>query len=335
MTLLCRTAENLYWAGRYLERAEALTRVVREHTALIVDLPTTVPLGWDPLLAIPGEIGDFWTRYPRADELAVMTYLLADQDNPSSLVSSLHAARENLRTTRAVLPRGTWRILNELVMYVTQGIDVGVRRGGRYNYCERVIAGCQRLYGFLAGGMCRDATWDFYQLGIQIERADMTARVLDVRAGGLVEVGDASAAAIYRDSQWLSLLRALDGLQMYRRSTGAMIEPARVVAFVLDDPHFPRSIRFCLDEIDRALKVLPPAGDTLELSQNVRLLLSQATETSWTGDALHRFADVVQQALVTVDGALSDAYFHPRLAPADHVGAADELAMGAAVAASA
>ncbi len=315
MTLLCRTAENLYWAGRYLERAEALARIVREHTALIVDLPTTVPLGWDPLLAIPGEVEDFRERYDRSDELAVMTYLLADAENPSSMVSSLQAARENLRTTRAVLPRGTWRILNEVVTYATQGIDSGVRRGGRNSYCERVIAGCQRLFGFLAGGMCRDATWDFYQLGVQIERADMTSRVLDVRAGGLVEVHDDAASAIYRDSQWLSLLRSLDGLQMYRRTTGAMIEPARIVSFVLDDPHFPRSIRFCLDEIDQALKGLPPAGSTLEASQNVRLLLARAGETSWTGDALHQVADVVQGALIAVDAALGDAYFHTHLAP--------------------
>ena len=207
--MLSRVAENLYWMGRYLERAESLTRLVREHTVLITDLPVSTGVKWDSLLAIPGETETFFQRFDTGGEANVMAFLLADASNPSSLVWSLRQARENLRTTRAAMPRGTWRLLNELVQYVNANVESGCRRGHRMEFCERVVAGCQRLTGFLVGSMGRDPAWDFYQLGVLAERADMTSRVLDVRAGALVDI-DGDADGSFSDSQWVSLLRSLD-----------------------------------------------------------------------------------------------------------------------------
>lgn len=307
MTLLCRTAANLYWAGRHLERAEALARVVREHTALMVDLPTRVPLGWDALLAIPGTPG---VTTIGNDERAVMQRLLADLTNPSSLAATLGHARENLRTTRPVLPRGTWRIVNELTGAVRDGIDSGVRRSGRDAFCERIIASCQRLDGFLAGGMSRDETWNFYRLGVAVERTDMVTRVLDVRAGALVGGGDdLGRDGLYRDAQWMSLLRSLDALQMYRRTTGAMIEPRRVLRFVLHDGRFPRSLRFGLDRIDRLTADLPPAPPVRAATDGARATLEAATTEPETAEALSAFADRLQTDLIVLDGALDTAYF--------------------------
>lgn len=307
MTLLCRTAADLYWAGRHLERAEALARVVREHTALMVDLPTRVPLGWDALLAIPGAPG---VSSVGNDERAVMHALLADPANPSSLLATLTNARENLRTTRPVLPRGTWRILNELVTAARDGVDGGVRRAGRDAFCERVIAACQRLDGFLAGGMSRDETWAFYRLGVAVERTDMVTRVLDVRAGALVEGGTAlERDGLYRDAQWMSLLRSLDALQMYRRTTGAMIEPQRVLRFVLHDERFPRSLRYGLDRVDRLVDDLPPSAPVRDAALRARATLQAASPEPTTSSELSAFADRLQQDLITIDGAVTVAYF--------------------------
>ena len=112
--LLCRTADSLYWAGRYLERAEGLARLVLEHTALLVDLPTSVPLTWEPLLAIPGGGHGFYARFERADEASIMQFLLVDEAEPVVAALIVAHARENLRTVRQVFPRSAWRMVNEL-----------------------------------------------------------------------------------------------------------------------------------------------------------------------------------------------------------------------------
>ncbi len=311
MSLLCRTAENLYWMGRYLERAEQLTRLVREHTVLMTDLPLSAGLGWDSLLAIPGETAPFFERYDAADEASVITYLLADHRNPSSLVYSLRWARENLRTTRSTMPRGTWRILNELVQYAHSSAELGCLRGRRYEFCERVVGGCQRLSGFLAGSMGRDPAWDFYQLGVQVERADMTSRVLDVRAGGLVSaLGDAQET--FRDTQWVSLLRSLDGLQLYRRVTRSLVEQDRVVQFVLNEQLFPRSVGACLGATSDLLAALPHllgADEARAASERARRQLDELPHQEWTYELLHRQADDIQLALGNLNRMIGAVYF--------------------------
>lgn len=312
MTLLCRTAENLYWMGRHLERAESVTRLVREHTALITDLPISSGVGWDCLLAIPGETELFLQRYDVADEANVMTYLLADHANASSLLSSMSWARENLRTTRATMPRETWRILNELSRYTTESAAQGVSRGGRHEFCERVVGGCQRLSGFLAGSMGRDPAWRFYQLGVQTERADMTSRVLDVRAGALVSLRHAHDGA-FADSQWVSLLRSLDGLQLYRRLTRSLVEGDRVVGFVLGEALFPRSIGSCLQTVADLLEDLPHTAGSEQAraaARTARQRLGELPSAGWTPEMIHDEADRIQLSLAALDLVVNAVYFH-------------------------
>ena len=129
--LLSRVAEHLYWAARYLERAEDTARVIAEHTHLLVDLPTSVPLTWEPLLAVTGSGAAFRERYTAADEHNIITFLLADRENSSSVVSSVVAARENLRTTREVIPREAWQALNDLYLYATSHHTEAVDRRSR------------------------------------------------------------------------------------------------------------------------------------------------------------------------------------------------------------
>ena len=311
MSLLCRTAEHLYWFGRYLERAESVTRLVREHTVLITDLPVSTGVKWDSLLAIPGEAESFHQRFDSGTEANVMAFLLADATNPSSLLWSLRWARENLRTTRAAMPRGTWRLLNELLQYVDAEVEAGCRRGHRMEFCERVVAGCQRLTGFLVGSMGRDPAWDFYQLGMLAERADMTSRVLDVRAGALVGI-DGDTEGSFSDSQWVSLLRSLDGLQLYRRVTRALVEGDRVVRFVLTERQFPRSVGACFAGIGDLLAVLPRlegSDDARRFTADVLDGLDALPPAGWTDVTLHDQADRIQLAVAELDRLVAAMYF--------------------------
>ncbi|MFP5489054.1 MAG: alpha-E domain-containing protein, partial [Acidimicrobiia bacterium] len=112
--LLARTAERLYWGARYVERAEDTARIVRAYNDLVVDFPSVELLRWEPLAALTGSAGTI--EVPPSDpsgERTILRYLLADAANPGSVVSAVAAARENLRTTREVMPREAWQAVNQ------------------------------------------------------------------------------------------------------------------------------------------------------------------------------------------------------------------------------
>jgi uncharacterized alpha-E superfamily protein len=309
--LLCRTAYSLYWAGRYLERAEGLARLVAEHTALLVDLPTSVPLTWEPLLAIPGVNHGFYAQFGRADEPSIMQFLLADASNPSSLHRALTDARENLRTVRQVFPPAAWRLANELATYVESQADSGWRRGRRHQLLERVMADCQRVAGVVNGAMRRDHAYEFFTIGTQIERADMTTRVLDVRAASLIGSDGDGPASLFDEVQWLGVMRSLLAMHPFRRTTGERVLGPEVTRFLLADPSFPRSVVFCLDGVADALSRLPARPGPEEACARVRRRLAAVATTAWTRDTIRRTADELQLGLIEVDAALRDAYFEP------------------------
>ena len=120
--LLSRVAERLYWAARYLERAEGTARIVREHSNVIVDLPLTIPPNWGHLLGITGGRDDFDDRYDADDEVSIVSFLVADPLNPGSVYSSIGHARENLRTCRDIMPRrrGTRSTISTSLRYVVR-----------------------------------------------------------------------------------------------------------------------------------------------------------------------------------------------------------------------
>jgi uncharacterized alpha-E superfamily protein len=157
--LLARVAEDLYWAARYLERAEDTARIVREHTNLIVDFPVSVPLTWEPLIAVTGgSVGDLPGRH---SEIAIVTGLVSDQSNPSSIAWCVERARENLRTCREVIPQDFWLTVNDLHLYVSSHADEGVDRRSRNRFLSRVIAETQRAVSLLetGEGQLADVQW--------------------------------------------------------------------------------------------------------------------------------------------------------------------------------
>ena len=318
--LLSRVAESLYWAGRYLERVECTARIVGEHTNLIVDLPYSATVTWEPLLAIVGTREDFDAAHVVANEASVVGWLIASKDNPSSLVSSIGAARENLRTTREVLPRRAWQTVNDLFLYIAASYPDGLARSGRSRFMEKVIGETQRVVGVLSGTMSRDEAYEFLRLGRNLERADMTSRVLDVLAGSLMSARDSiefSVADQHADVQWASVLRSLSALQMFHRSRREPVSGDAVVEFLLTDERFPRSVKHCVREVRRCVGALPRA-ELLEpacLAAEVTLaaeLIAPDQPVGSTGLApleLHRLADRVQLALADIHTAVADAYF--------------------------
>jgi uncharacterized alpha-E superfamily protein len=301
--LLSRVAGNLYWAARYLERAEDTARIVREHTNLLVDLPTSVPVTWDPLLAITGSRAGFDGRYDAVDETSIVRYLVADRENQGSILMSVEQARDDLRTCREVVPRELWNVLNDLYLYVASHHSDGVARRSRSRFCERVVAESIRFSGILYATMSRDDAYDFLRLGQAIERADMTTRVIDVRASTLM-----AGPGDHDDVQWMSVLRSLSALQMYQRTMRRPVDGPSTLRFLLGDPSFPRSVAHCITQVGGYVDLLPRAEQVRPACDAARATVAALPIDSLAGPELHDAMDDVQLAIGTVHERVMATY---------------------------
>jgi uncharacterized alpha-E superfamily protein len=306
--LLSRVAEHLYWAGRYLERAESTARLVRTHTELYIDLPRRAGLGWAPLLAVTGTHEVFAHDHQHVLEDDVVSFLLSDTLHQGSVVASLELARANLRVTRGFLPRRSWEALNEMSRWVRATAERGTQRSGRLLWSEEVIRRCHMVMGSIAATMTRDHAYAFFEIGKLVERADMTTRVLDVQAG-IVMDRDEDALEPFADLTWMSMLRSLGGEQGFRRQLGGMVSGAAAVRFLLRDPMFPRSMEHCLIEVSRWILELPHQDVPMTGCAEAQRLLERFTFDDLSSETLHRFVDEAQIALDELHAAVAATYF--------------------------
>lgn len=317
--LLARMAEAVYWAGRHLERVEGTARIVQVHTDAHVDLPIGQDVGWEPLLAIAGVDTEFAAHYraaedpedTRAAEEDVIEFLLHGDGNDSSILASLTAARENLRTARPVVPREAWEACNNLWLSSNDHITEADSREGRVLWLRRVIAGCQCIHGILLGTMSRDEAMSFLVLGQNIERADLTTRVLNVRSDYLRPRG---ADDPYDVVHWMAVLRSLAAYQPFRRAMPARPHGDSTLRFLLQDDRFPRAVGACLTEARAQLKGLPRSEHAQEACQNASMVVASASVARLAVGGLEEFLEDVQLALVDIHKQADDTYFRPSVA---------------------
>jgi uncharacterized alpha-E superfamily protein len=314
--LLARMAEAVYWAGRYLERAECTARIVQVHTDTHVDMPVGEDVGWAPLLAIVGVDSEFADRYSAATEASeleateedVIEFLLHGDENPSSILSAIAAARENLRTARPVVPREAWEACNNLWLACSDHLDEASSREGRVLWLRRVVAGCQWINGILLGTMSRDEAMSFLSIGANLERADLTSRVLDVRSESLhPKRGDDPYDVVH----WMAVLRSLAAYQPFRRAMPARPQGGSTLRFLLQDDRFPRAVSACLTEIRSHLKGLARAEGALDACANASLVVASAAVPRLTLGGLTEFLDEVQVALADIHRHVDETYFRP------------------------
>lgn len=310
MALLSRVADRIYWAARYLERAEDTSRLVQSFQHVFADLPLSADHGrerWTPLLVVSGDPD---AAAHGADEHEVVRFLVTDRARQGSVVASVAAARENLRTTREVLPREAWQALNDLSLFVDRDAERAVERRFRERFLTRVIDDSRRLDGIINSTMTRDAAYEMWRLGRFLERADMTTRVVGVRAATLMQLVP-DGRPEYDEVQWMGVLRSLSALQMYQRSTSSSISGVDVVRFLLYDRRFPRSVAAALDEVDASLARLPRGDVVREEVAEARRVLRSTTPSAVDGSNLDLAMDRVQVALAVIDTAITHRYLLP------------------------
>ena len=306
--MLSRVAEHIYWMARYIERAENIARLINVNTNLILDLPKSANVGWIPIIEILGSDELFNEQYDSPEERNVLRFIISDQKNPGSIVSSLALARENARTIRDIIPRETWERINDLFMIAKSNAQSGIARKHRYDYLSKVITGAQTITGQLAGTMLHDVGYDFLRMGRNLERADMTTRIVDVRSGDLLE-DEHEALTPYESIQWMSVLKSLTAYQMYRRSVQVRVSRPYVLRFILKDRNFPRAVSHTLGEVEACLANLPRNKEIKKQLGELQEFVLDADPAVLKQNELHKFIDVVQLKLIQFSESVAETYF--------------------------
>lgn len=304
--MLSRVARRVYWMARYIERAENTARLVNTYHFMLLDLPRGTRVGWDILPVITGGYEQFSERYQRHDERNTVKFLLADSNNPASLMNSIAIARENCRTSREVLPGHAWEQLNELKLYADARVNDALPRRDRFNILTAIIHRCQQLTGLLAGTMTHDHAYDFIRIGRNLERADMSSRVVDMGALSLQGPEDTSGLDVH---VWTSMLKAMNAYQMYRKDVQIGVHCADVVGFLLQNDYYPRSVAHCLDQVEECLGDLPLHKETLTPIREARRRLSRIKPHKLNANTLHAEIDRLQVGFSGIHKKIRETWF--------------------------
>ncbi|MDH5423528.1 MAG: alpha-E domain-containing protein [Gammaproteobacteria bacterium] len=316
--MLSRVAEEIYWAGRYIERAENTARLIRVNSNLVLDAPTVVSLGWEPLITITGLEGSFAEHYKNPTERNVVKFLIGDTHNPSSILSSLAFARENFRTVREIIPRTAWQSLNKLYLFAKESVQAGLTQKGRDDYLEGIISGSQQLNGLLASVMYHDEAWHFLRIGKDLERAEMTTRIIDVRSSDLLTDSD----ELFNHSglssiEWISVLKSLSAYAIYRREIDVQVRRTPILEFLFNNSRFPRAVSYCLDSVEESVGTLAHNTKPLKALRSVVRQLNTQKMENMKQDVLHQYIDELQIKLWKFHTALAKQYFLPEVALAE------------------
>ena len=283
--MLSRVAERIYWMSRYLERVENTARLIRVYTDLLLDISSAVNIGWYNLVTLNDAEEWFDARYKVRDERNVVKFLLSDPDYPGSMVNSLKMVRENIRTSRDVIPAESWEYVNELSLYVNDNVQRGVNRGSRDDFLVGVIMSCQQLHGLFLSTMSEGQPKSFLRLGRNLERADMTTRILDAGASVLLE-NDGNLLPTVEQIVWANVLHSVSAYLPFTKSQRRSVNGVRVGRYLLEDRNFPRAVGHCLEAIDGVAQTLPR-------SEALCKVVVQLTNSKC--DSLHRVNAVVDE----------------------------------------
>ncbi|GAB4185535.1 MAG: alpha-E domain-containing protein [Wenzhouxiangellaceae bacterium] len=306
--MLSRVANSIYWMARYIERAENTARLINVNTHLLLDLPKRVQLGWEPILDITSCRDDFFAQHESADERSVIRYMVTDRNNTSSILNSLELARSNARTIRDIIPREAWEQVNNLCLSAREKAQRALTQRHRYDYLGNVILSSQTINGLLAGTMLHDEGYHFLRLGRNLERADMTTRIIDVRSASLLPELEEEHST-FENLQWMSVLKSMTAYQAYRRDVRLRIRRPDVLKFLLQQERFPRAFGHTLNQIEQCLAQLPGNENATERVTKLQRKLKRAKPETLKQDKLHDFIDALQLGLIKIDQSIASSYF--------------------------
>ena len=288
--MLSRTADHLFWMARYTERAENTARMLDVHvqTSMLPQSDEESAQGWRALLGISELQSAFDQKYQSLEGREVIDFMVRDPDNPSSIVACLTQARENARAVRGTLTTEVWEIQNQTWLDMQRRLRSDLLETDPSKFFEWVKYRSHLSRGVTLGTMLRDEAVHFIRLGTFLERADNTARILDVKYHG--GVADAHEGMSQRDFYyWGAMLRSLSGFEIYRKVYRDVITPARVAELLILRGDMPRSLLACMDEVVQNLHAVrnDVSADTERFAGRLRAELQFGKIDDILADGLH------------------------------------------------
>ena len=265
--MLSRTADHLFWMSRYTERAENTARMldVNYQTSLLPQSTEMALAGWRGLLGISELLPHYTAQHEEIRGAQVMEFMVKDESNPSSIVSCLKAARENARAVRGTLTTEVWETQNQTWLEINRMLRAGEFERDPSQFLEWVKFRSHLSRGVTLGTMLMDEALYFMRLGIFLERADNTARLVDVkfhaREGDYFGNGSDKNQE-YDFYHWSAILRSVSGFEIYRRVYRDVIKPERVAELLILRPDMPRSLHASLNEVVKNLALVSVDGDS-------------------------------------------------------------------------
>jgi uncharacterized alpha-E superfamily protein len=305
--MLSRVAHSLYWMSRYIERAENFARLLDVNLQLLLDFQgfddRTVKEHWGSILAASGDEERFKECHGEADGRSVTDFFAFDRRNPNSILSCVFAARENARMIRDQISLEMWETINELYLYVQERTAAEIWATGAGEFFNHIKRSAHLFEGLTASTYSRSEGWEFIEFGKYLERADKTTRILDVKYHILLPSATDVGGAV-DTAQWQAVLRSASALEAYRRFYVREILPWKVAEFLTFSDSFPRSLHFCVAQVDDFLRRIlgeTAARPRTEAARISKRLLADLQSLSITdvlqGRGLHEFLLEVQNAL--------------------------------------
>ena len=309
--MLSRVANSLYWMGRYLERSDNVARFIDVTSRLILDLGwENDSTQWEPLVRASGDDSDFISRYDGFDEKNVVTFLTFDTDNANAIISCVQQLRENARTVREIISSELWESINRLYHFVEKHSKKR-QNEDLQDFFVAIHEANHQISGLIENTMSHGEGWHFLQLGRFLERADKTARMLDVKYFLLLPNPD-YVDSPYDAVQWGAVLKSVSGFEMYCKQFHRT-NYRDVTQFLVLDAHFPRSIRFCIHKAATSLSnITTILGVDISATDNInelKTILDTADTPQILGEGLHEFVDRFQIGLNAIDDAIYEAFF--------------------------
>jgi uncharacterized alpha-E superfamily protein len=294
--VLSRTADHLFWMSRYTERAENTARMldVNYQTSLLPQSAAVAQLGWQGMLSISELMPAYIAKHGEVTPKRVMEFMVKDESNSSSIMSCLKAARENARAVRGTLTTETWETQNQTWLEVNRMLRSGEFERDPGQFFEWVKFRSHLSRGVTVGTMLMDEALHFMRLGTFLERADNTARLVDVKFHAVQS--DFFGTASEKDQEydfyhWSAILRSVSGFEVYRKVYRDVIRPERVAELLILRPDMPRSLHASLNEVvaNLAMVANDESAETQRRAGKLRAELQYGNIDEILANGLHVF----------------------------------------------
>ena len=291
-----------------------------ENTARIIDITETFDRdrsgvrNWMSIVQLNGDMAAFSRGHGKADRDGIIDFYLLDNDNPTSLKSVVRTARDNARVLRPFISTETWSHLNVFHNRMQDLTAAGVQASGLSRLCAEIKAEVQHHTGIVEGTMYRDQGWLFYQLGRNLERADQTSRILDIKYYVLLPLAEVIGSPL-DINQWQGLLRSVAGYQALRRLYPSGLTHDKVISFLLFNRSFPRSCALCLRTMRDVLAELADGHDlrggamAMERIDALRAWLDGGSVERLIDRGIHETLDWLQTRLGEISDEIGRGFF--------------------------